>query len=298
MVVEVEDLRKFLVVSNSNNLQVASETLHITPSALSKVIKRLESQLNTALFNRQGRNIVLNSQGEKFKKYAKSIVYETDQVISEYKANQVNHINISGPSILLRYWLPMLLKKMVNFDVEITTNTCWEGDAVSSLRNGKSHLAVVTNMVENTGADVIGLPLAETTFHIVASKKHPIFTHANKEKITLQKLKFYAFACPNLSPFCGIKRGEGSDGWRDDKVARNIKYICDDFSLLLSLVEEGVALAYMPDFIAKQIGLCVVDIDGLGFNHKESIQLLYSPSQAEGWLSKLVDHIKMDREKP
>jgi DNA-binding transcriptional LysR family regulator len=57
---DIDDLKKFLVVAKESNLQSASRELHVTAGALSKVVKRLETKLGTPLFDRIGRSIVLN----------------------------------------------------------------------------------------------------------------------------------------------------------------------------------------------------------------------------------------------
>ena len=109
---DTEDLRKFLVIAKHNNLQQASATLNVTPGALSKVIKRLEIKLNTQLFKRIGRNIKLNQQGEKFRHYALNLVHEADQAISEFNGSTKNTVvNLSGPSLLLQHYLPLLLSQ-------------------------------------------------------------------------------------------------------------------------------------------------------------------------------------------
>ena len=48
-----------------------------------------------------------------------------------------------------------------------------------------------------------------------------------------------------------FKRGEGSEGWQDAQYPRTIGFRCNDFSVLMSLVKQNLALAYAPDFIAE-----------------------------------------------
>jgi DNA-binding transcriptional LysR family regulator len=117
-------------------------------------------------------------------------------------------------------------------------------------------------------------------------KKHP------DGNLRIIELGQFGFACPNVSPFCGIKRGVGSDGWRDDEVARSITYRCNDFSVLMSLVNRGLALAYVPDFVAQSLGLMPVKLLDYDHDVQEHVELIYKPSLASGWLSRLTRSIQ------
>ena len=57
------DLRVFTVVARHDSLHAAAEELHLTPSAISKALKRLEEELGLPLFDRSTRQLVLNERG-------------------------------------------------------------------------------------------------------------------------------------------------------------------------------------------------------------------------------------------
>jgi len=59
----LQTLPAFQVVARRPNLRAAAQTLHLTHSAVSQQIKQLEEQLGFALFDRQGRRLVLNEAG-------------------------------------------------------------------------------------------------------------------------------------------------------------------------------------------------------------------------------------------
>ena len=288
---DIEDLRKFLAITESNNLQIASSKLNITAGALSKSIKRLEIKLNCQLFDRLGRNIFLNRNGEKFIQYALNLVHESDQAISEFVGNnRIQNINISGPAVLMQHWLPLIINQLNEPLYKFNIIVDWEGNSVSSLSTNKAHLALVTDRAESTNeSEFTSFNLGTTQFKVVASKNHPIYFNYDQSKgITSNDLSKFAFACPTVSPFCGIKRGIGSDGWNDLTVPRTIKYHCNDFSVLTSLVQQGHALAYMPDFVASDNNFEVININDCHLTCNEKIIILYKPSQATGWLNNLI----------
>ena len=295
---DIEDLRKFIVVAQYENLNKASQYLSVTTGALSKVVKRIEHKLEVQVFDRVGKHIRLNQRGNKFLLCATHLVHEADQALSEFRGSTaVYNVTVAGPSLLLQYYLPTLLSKpsflQTHFHVNI--NACWEGKALDSVSKGGSDLAIATSFaMEEREKDpsLHHISLGSSTYVVAAAENHAAVTEAKNGALTSQSLYGYAFACPDVSPFCGIKRGIGSDGWRDDKVPRSIRYRCNDFGTLISIVRQGLALAYVPDFIAKSHNLTSVDVLGYDFYHTEHFELVYKPSMASGWLNRFVDSVK------
>lgn len=56
-------MRYFKAVADCGNMTKAAEKLHVSQPALSKAIKALEEEMGTPLFDRVGRNILLNEDG-------------------------------------------------------------------------------------------------------------------------------------------------------------------------------------------------------------------------------------------
>ena len=67
-------LRIFVEVARLGSNQAAAAALHITPPAVSMQIKDLESQLQLALFNREGRGLTLSTAGEYFLVHARRML--------------------------------------------------------------------------------------------------------------------------------------------------------------------------------------------------------------------------------
>lgn len=78
-------LTYFIAVVETSTLTKAAESLHISQPALSKAVARLEDEVGTELFDRVGRQIVLNSNGELLYNWAKKTLsdYEVIQDLIE-----------------------------------------------------------------------------------------------------------------------------------------------------------------------------------------------------------------------
>ena len=60
----LRQLRALLAVEQAGSMTGAAQALHLTPAALSMLIKSLEESLGTKMFERTTRRMVLTSAGE------------------------------------------------------------------------------------------------------------------------------------------------------------------------------------------------------------------------------------------
>lgn len=72
-------LRYFERVAAYQSISKAAEELHMSQPALSNSIRRLETDLGYPLFNRVGRQIILNNNGMRFLEIAKNILSYLNQ---------------------------------------------------------------------------------------------------------------------------------------------------------------------------------------------------------------------------
>ncbi|HEY2660004.1 MAG TPA: LysR substrate-binding domain-containing protein [Caulobacteraceae bacterium] len=77
-----ELLRSFAAIVDSGSMLRATERVFVTQSALSLQMKRLEETLQTPLFHRDGRRLVLTSAGQTLLTYAREILATNDRAVS------------------------------------------------------------------------------------------------------------------------------------------------------------------------------------------------------------------------
>ncbi|MEL6582846.1 MAG: LysR family transcriptional regulator [Pseudomonadota bacterium] len=73
-------LRSFVTVAECGGVTRAAGQLHLTQSAVSMQIKRLEESLNQPLFDRTGRGVTLTAHGEQLLGYGRRILALNDEV--------------------------------------------------------------------------------------------------------------------------------------------------------------------------------------------------------------------------
>jgi DNA-binding transcriptional LysR family regulator len=59
----LNEIRTFVTVARAGSIQAAAKQLHMTQSAVSRLVQRLELDLGATLFDRQTKPLVLNHEG-------------------------------------------------------------------------------------------------------------------------------------------------------------------------------------------------------------------------------------------
>ncbi len=80
---DVTTLRSFVAVADHGGVTRAAGFLHLTQSAVSMQLKRLEELLGLELLDRSGRTIALTASGEQLLAYARRMVALNDEVMSK-----------------------------------------------------------------------------------------------------------------------------------------------------------------------------------------------------------------------
>ncbi|MGE7688485.1 LysR family transcriptional regulator [Lysinibacillus sp. NPDC097214] len=86
---ETEWLRTFIVAAKTENFRETAEQRFMTQSTISKHIQHLEKELQTTLFERQGKQVKLNHIGAHFLPHAKKIMATIDESLQ----NTVSFLN-------------------------------------------------------------------------------------------------------------------------------------------------------------------------------------------------------------
>ena len=285
---EMFELRYFLGVAKEENISRASERLHVSPASLSKAISRLESELSVSLFSREGRNIRLNDHGKLFQKRAAEIVQLEESARLELAGHEGQiQVIIAGPEILLSEMgvtvSSDLKRRFPKSTFEFRAET--DEGALNQVARGEAHLAIVTSDIpDNLG--LTGKGLSEPHFQTVVGHGHPLFQSAKSKKtIPVERILEFAFASPShpLLGRTGLK--QSVDGWRDDRFPRKVEYLTSSLKLLEELVTTGRAIAYMPDYYAKRIGVETLKISGCPYSCVQKVRIAAKNPKDRSWLN-------------
>lgn len=109
---DVTTLRSFVAVADSGGVTRAAGFLHLTQSAVSMQLKRLEEMLGLALLDRSGRTIALTASGEQLLVYARRMVALNDEVITRLTDHAFEgEVTLGVPHDIVYPMIPQVLKQ-------------------------------------------------------------------------------------------------------------------------------------------------------------------------------------------
>lgn len=290
---EIFELKYFLAVARLENVNRAAEQIHVSPGSLSKAISRLENELQAPLFFKSGRGIRLTTEGQILKKRATQILQIEEDARLELIGRETGSLNIyiSSEEILQTSYAIDLLRIIDAHFPRARTNFLIRGDqiAIDQVRDGEAHLALITG---DPPADVVAKVLAKVEFKTCASEKHPLVRkYGAKKTIPIDEILKHPFVSPDSAILGKIVKSSSSDGWRDDKFPRQIKYKVCGLKLMENLLRNGLALGYMPEHFVESAGLISLKISGCPYTCQQTVRVIAKDPSALGWLSTLWDKI-------
>ncbi|WP_152365410.1 LysR family transcriptional regulator [Microlunatus speluncae] len=136
-------LRYFQAVARTEHVSRAADQLRIAQPALSRVLKRLESDLGVRLFDRRGRNLRLNSFGATFLRRVDRALAELDDGRRELAdAVGLEHGRVSIATETLRRLTPMLTAFLTDHpEIDVRLAEAAPAAMVRQLRDGTLDLA-------------------------------------------------------------------------------------------------------------------------------------------------------------
>ena len=112
--VDTRKLRMFVATVKAGSMRKASESLFVTPSALSHGIKALEESLNTQLFTRNGPVLTTTEAGLRFFNEAQDLLSRLEGIVSRFSnPDEEPHIElkIGTTNTGCRYLFPAIVRE-------------------------------------------------------------------------------------------------------------------------------------------------------------------------------------------
>lgn len=195
---ELLQLQYFQVIARTQNISAAANELHISQPSLSQLLKRLELEMGTPLFNRVGKHIELNTYGIIFLKYVNEIFASLDNAEMEIQAIR----NLSAKTVNLSVMSASMLLPDIYCELKNTDPTL----LLHILQNGQEHLPRRDELIissdwklpSDTSSNHV---LLEEEIQLALPKEHPLL---GKSSICLEDLSGESFI--SLSPDSSLSR--------------------------------------------------------------------------------------------
>ena len=187
---DIRSLHYFTVVAEELNITRAAGKLHMSQPPLSAQIKSLERELDTELFIRGGRQLMLTESGQLLYRRAKEILSLTDKTKAEVLSmgkGMRGTISIGLVEGMAPYiaadWFAGFLAKYPNLKFRITDGS--SDVLVEKMRSGLISLAVITAPCDNSLLH--SFHVGEERLVALMSKSHPL-AHNGKDEINISDL--------------------------------------------------------------------------------------------------------------
>ncbi len=155
---DVTTLRSFVAVADAGGVTRAAGFLHLTQSAVSMQLKRLEDMLGLALLDRSGRTIALTASGEQLLTYARRMVALNDEVIGRLTDQAYEgEITLGVPHDIVYPAIPQVLKQLHAAFPRVQVNLIASNTVTlkAQYARGECDLFLTTEVDKEPGAETL-----------------------------------------------------------------------------------------------------------------------------------------------
>jgi DNA-binding transcriptional LysR family regulator len=234
--VDWDKLRIFHAVADAGSLTHAGDTLHLSQSAVSRQVRALEESLNTTLFHRHARGLILTEQGE--------LLFDATIAMNKRLEAASARIRDSEEEV----WLAPRLSKLYDLYPDLTIDLMLE-EKVLDLPMREADVAI--RMKEPSQADLVRKRLMYIRMCLYAS---PAYIAKNGTPERIEDIAQHRLICQNP------RSAQVSSGLA--LVQRLMTYdvssmltVNNYFGVLQSVI-HGLGIGVLPDYVTQ-------DFDGV-----------------------------------
>lgn len=239
----------FVTVVESGNFASAAAILHVTRSAVGKTIARLEARLGVALFQRTTRRQLLTEEGEQFYlqcREALERIREAEETLQRGKDEVQGRLRVSLPVLFGQRCVAPLLFRLSQRYPLLKLELHYSDRQVNLLEEGFD-LAVRIGSLADTGS-----------LRARALGEHGMVLCAAAEYLRQQPAP-QTIAGLNEHRTLGYLHNGQLQKWQlydpqqgDVRFSPQTWLIQDDFAAIAAAVQQGMGIAWLPDWLVAQ----------------------------------------------
>lgn len=242
------ELEAFVVLSNILHYGRASEKLNMSPSALSRVINRLEEETNSTLFDRNNRQVILTEQGQIFFKYAKEILDKQKELKEAITGDseEIKGILHLYASVTACYTvLPEFVKRLTERfpEIQLSVETGDPAGAINAVKDNRAMLAVAA-IPENGLSQMETVSVIKTPLVYAAAKNGPYTNLEGSPQDILSSV-------PLVLPKTGLARTRFERWTKSRNVKPIIAAETEGNEAILALAQLGLGIGLVPQIVLE-----------------------------------------------
>lgn len=266
----------FITILETGSFTRAAEELGYTQSAMSQMIRSLETELFTTLLLRSRKGISLTPDGEELLPYIKRLDISYRELMEkqkEMRGLQSGIIRIGVFSSVSCHWMPGLMKDFkerypsVLFELH-------QGEYTSIAKLVKEGSVDFGFVNPDAVSDLHTIPLKQDEMLAVLPCNHPLVA---REKVALEDLL--------SEPFILLDEGqlnEPLEYFHQNRLRPNIQYRVHDDYTIMSMIENGLGISILPELVLnkinyhivpKKISPSIVRTIGIAFKNRKALPI-------------------------
>ncbi len=175
--VTLRQLRAFKAVAETGSFTKAAESLHLTQSALSGLIKEFESTLSLRLFDRTTRKLSLSTAGQHIYPMVVRVLHDVENMATEVgrlKALESGFIKVAVSQQLASAILPKVMAQFLAEypNVKLSLEDCSVDKVIDAVSAGVVDFGV--GPARDVGDDIFAEKLFDLPFYVVMPPTHPL----------------------------------------------------------------------------------------------------------------------------
>jgi DNA-binding transcriptional LysR family regulator len=226
----------------------AARVLHVTTSAVSQQMARLEREVGQRLVQRQGRGVRLTEVGALLARNAGDLLSHVERVessVAEHRGAVAGNLTIAAFATAARGLLPKVLSVLRSRypDLAVSLSEQEPHEAIPALRRGHLDIAVVQDWAEDVPTAPDGLArqhLLADTFDLAIPVNHPL---AGRTSVAIKELAD--------EDWIGWSTGQICHDWLirtlgEHRAEARLVHTASEHSTQLALVSAGLGVAVIP----------------------------------------------------
>ena len=246
------DLQVFIEVADQLNFSSAAAKMHLSPSAVSRVIKRLEAEFSIELIARDNRNVRLTSAGLEFYRYARQSLIQR-QLLKE--SLQLRSMELAGElavycSVTAVYSILSRILDRYRLEypkVELKLHTGDQANAIDRIKSGAEDLAISV-MPDTLPDDIFFHSLMTTPLVLIGPRRHCSVRDSVFDNYGLNK-NIEWDATPFIISEIGKLRKDVDNWFRRKSIKPTIYAQVGGNEAIVSMVALGFGVGFVPKLV-------------------------------------------------
>jgi DNA-binding transcriptional LysR family regulator len=279
-------LPAFVAVADTGSIVKAAARLHLTPAAVSRTLRLLESELGEQLFNRVGRALVLNTHGARLRDAVRGALLAVDRGLTDLQASPFSgRLRVASLGVLTEHFVIAALLDLKRAHPGLIPEHFNERAAEANALLARGEIDVAFQYEELSAEGVVVERLGQTTMSVYCGRGHSLFA---QRRVTRTQILAHPFSVPQVGD-----SGRVMDGWPTD-VKRQVGMRITLLRSNLEVCASGALLTILPDVTATE-GVATGRLRRLPFAGLPPIEVFaarHETASGRGGVQAVIDRVR------